>query len=185
MVTPKIKTPGVASKTVLQHQVSVDSQDTSQRTISSLSRGSSTDTILPSQKIVGSEDISIDVSSDSLHVEIGGHLQQDDELHDDSKKLSTSDKMSEMLASFDRLSEKQKTFDWLSEKPGSGDSPMSHGSSTDTVLESPKKKTFDQIPFNRLPSEEFVPKDLSIKSAEIERQVLTFYSLVRCCCVIN
>jgi hypothetical protein len=171
VVTPKIKTPGVASKSVLLNQVSVDSQDTSQRTISSLSRGSSTDTILPSQKIAGSEDISIDVSSDSLRVEIGGHLQQEEELHDDTKRQSTSDKMSEMLASFDRLSEKQKTFDWLSEKQGSGDSPISRGSSTDTVLESPKKKSFDQIPFSRSLSDEPVLKDVRAKTPEIEPQV--------------
>jgi len=118
---------------VLQHQTSNVSEvpeqsDLSQR--STLSRGSSTDTIMASPKIIGtddSRDFSIEISSDSLRVEIG----------EQPSKLEFVVKSSENQKSFDRMSESPRQ------------SPISRDSSTDTVLESPKKKTFDKNLFER------------------------------------
>jgi hypothetical protein len=85
---------------------------------------------MASPKIIGtddSRDFSIEISSDSLRVEIG----------EQPSKLEFVVKSSENQKSFDRMSESPRQ------------SPISRDSSTDTVLESPKKKTFDKNLFER------------------------------------
>ena len=89
---------------------------------------------MASPKIIGtddSRDFSIEISSDSLRVEI--------------------DEQTSNLEFVTKPAENQKSFDRMSESPRQ--SPISRDSSTDTVLESPKKKTFGTNLFERSKSE--------------------------------
>ena len=214
-VTPKIKTPRVSERVTLQHQASFDSLDqcdASLRTSSSLSRRSSTETILASPKIFGSEDFqdySIDISSDSIRVEIGERSKEKSDAKSSENQKSfdktsenqkSFDKTSETQKSFDKTSETQKSFDKTSQNQKSFDkstsenqklidktsenqrsfdkrfessvsmdssrqSSMSRDSSTDTVVLSPKKKTFDKFPFEQIKP----PQPESKKEEKLEK----------------
>ena len=102
-----------------------------------MSRRSSTDTILASPKIVGSEDFSIDLSTDSLKVEIG-----------ERKKSEETTKVSEKQIILDQMFEKQPSV--VTERSIESPRPISVASSIDTVVASPKKKSFDLFTFEQI-----------------------------------
>jgi hypothetical protein len=163
-VAPKIRSPkssierqaSLDRQTSLDRQVSTESVDSSLRTTSptvmSTSRRSSTDTILASPKIIGSEDLSIDLSTDSLKVEIG-ERRRPDAVRDLSEKQILLDKMFE----------KQPSVDQTSERSIESPRPISVASSAATVVESPTKKAFDQLLF-----EELQPPPLAETSSQVD-----------------
>ena len=144
-VAPKIKSPksSIERQASLDRQTSVESVDSSLRTTSptvmSTSRRSSTDTILASPKIIGSEDFSVDLSTDSLKVEIGERKRPD----------SSAANLSERQILLEKMFESQSSIDQLSDKSMESPRPTSVASSAATVVESPKKKTFGQLPFEQ------------------------------------
>ena len=147
-----------------------------------MSRRSSTETIMASPKIFGSEDfqdLSIDVSSDSMRVEIGKRPKEksDSKFFETQKSFDKTsetqksfDKMSETQKSFGKMSETQNSFDKMSERSVSMDSPrqssISRDSSTETVLQTPTKKIFDKFPF-----EQIKPPQLESKTEETVKQL--------------
>jgi hypothetical protein len=152
-VTPKIKTPRVSERVTLQHQASFDSLDqcdASLRTSSSLSRRSSTETILASPKIFGSEDFqdySIDISSDSIRVEIGERSKEKSDAKS-SENQKSFDKTSENQKSFDKTSETQKSFDKTSETQKSFDKTSQNQKSFDKST-SENQKLIDKTSENQ------------------------------------
>ena len=130
VVHPKIKSP----KLSFERQMSFKSVESNQMLTS---RRSSTDTILASPKIVGSEDFSIDLSTDSLKVEIG-----------ERKKSEETSKVSEKQIILDRMFKKQPSV--VSERSIESPRPISVASSIDTVVASPKKKSFDLFTFEQI-----------------------------------
>ena len=130
VVHPKIKSP----KLLFERQTSFESVESNQTLTS---RRSSTDTILASPKIVGSEDFSIDLSTDSLKVEIG-----------ERKKSEETTKVSEKQIILDQMFEKQPSV--VTERSIESPRPISVASSIDTVVASPKKKSFDLFTFEQI-----------------------------------
>jgi hypothetical protein len=156
---------------------------------------------LASPKIFGSEDFqdySIDISSDSIRVEIGERPKEksDSKLSENQKSFEKTsdnqksfDKTSQIQKSFDKTSENQKSFEKTSETQksfektsetqksldkmfersvsmdSSRQSSMSRDSSTDTVVLSPKKKTFDKFPFEQIKP----PQPESKKEEKLEK----------------
>ena len=130
VVHPKIKSP----KLSFECQTSFESIESNQ---TMMSRRSSTDTILASPKIVGSEDFSIDLSTDSLKVEIG-----------ERKKSEETTKVSEKQIILDQMFEKQPSV--VTERSIESPRPISVASSIDTVVASPKKKSFDLFTYEQI-----------------------------------
>ena len=119
---PKIKSP----KLSFECQTSFESVESNQ---TMMSRRSSTDTILASPKIVG--------STDSLKVEIG-----------ERKKSEETTKVSEKQIILDQMFEKQPSV--VTERSIESPRPISVASSIDTVVASPKKKSFDLFTFEQI-----------------------------------
>ena len=162
-VAPKIRSPksSIERQSSLDRQTSVESVDTTSPTVMSTSRRSSTDTILPSPKIVGSEDFSIDLSTDSLKVEIG-----------ERKRPESGSNVSERQILLEKMFENQSSIDQLSERSIESPRPASVASSAATVVESPKKKKFDQFPFDEIQTSHM--KDISVEVKLKENNYLFF-----------
>ena len=176
-VAPKIKSPksSIERQASLDRQTSVESVDSSLRTTSptvmSTSRRSSTDTILASPKIIGSEDFSIDLSTDSLKVEIGERKRPES---------SSAANVSERQILLEKMFESQSSIDQLSERSMESPRPTSVASSAATVVESPKKKTFGQLPFEQTQAAPTKDISASVKKMSQSSQFNNFVCGSKC-----
>jgi len=89
-----------------------------------------------------------------------------------SENQKSFDKTSENQKSFEKTSETQKMFERSVSMDSSRQSSMSRDSSTDTVVLSPKKKTFDKFPFEQIkPSQPESKKEEKLEKHEYKTTV--------------